>query len=163
MPDFRSLHWSSLLGLARMTVDFTDDSIVGATSGPPGRQTIRLANRGDLLVGAPMTEFALQGMQLAVGRQDSVTVLLIDLGQTRNRAPAVIAVDGEEDVVTPQGRVHCWVVTLRAGDAASRLWVSQRPTVWWFALDRSYRGGRGFSLSSGCWRSGSASSIAGGE
>lgn len=63
-----------------------------------------------------------------MGREDSVSVLLVDLGRSEI-VPAVIAVEGEEDVVTGLGRVHCWVVTLRARAAASRLWVSQSAPV----------------------------------
>jgi hypothetical protein len=123
------LRWTSVLGLARLSIDFTADSILGATSGPPGRHAIALPNRADLLVGAPMTELALQILPLSVGRQDSVAMLVVDLGRSEI-LPATISIDGEEDLVTVLGRVHCWTVTLMAGDLSTRLWVStENPVV----------------------------------
>ena len=127
-PDFRPLHWTSVLGSARLIAEFTGDSILGATSGAAGRRTIQLPNRGDLLVGAPMTEVALQILPLATGRRDSVTLLLLDLGASRI-VQAIIEVDGEEDVATPAGTIHCWVVVLRAGGVAEWMWVRQSNPV----------------------------------
>jgi hypothetical protein len=122
------LRWTSALGLARLSIDFTPDSILGATSGPPGRHPIALPNRPDLLVGAPMMELALQILPLSLGRQDSVAMLFVDLGRSEI-VPATITVDGEEELATAQGKVRCWTITLRAGDLSSRLWVSQANPV----------------------------------
>ncbi|HEY5219328.1 MAG TPA: hypothetical protein VIJ16_05940, partial [Gemmatimonadaceae bacterium] len=91
--ELRPLHWSSVIGPSRMALEFTGDSIYGATSGPPGNQTIALARPGDLLAGAAMTELALQIMPHRVGRVDSVSVLMIDLGSNQI-VPGVLSVDG---------------------------------------------------------------------
>jgi hypothetical protein len=128
--DFRPLHWSSVLGDARLALEFTPDSIYGGTSGPTGNQNIALGNRGDLLANGTMVNLALELLPLTVGWQDSVSVLLVDLGTARI-VPAVLTVDGEEDIAGPGGgRVHCRVVTLQAGTISARYWVSTvNPTV----------------------------------
>ncbi len=126
--DLRPLHWSSTQGLSRLALEFTPDSIYGGTSGPSGDHTIMMANRGDLLAGAPMTELALQQIPLSVGRVDSVSVLVIDLGSSRI-LPATLSVDGEQDVTTGMGRAHCWVVTLNTALGVRRMWVAESDPV----------------------------------
>lgn len=127
--DLRPLHWSSVIGgRSRLALEFTPDSIYGATSGPSGNQNIQLADPLDLLAGAPMTELVLQLMPHSVGRVDSVSVLQVDLGASRI-VPGALTVDGEQDVNTPQGPVHCWVVSLSTPLAAAHYWVAENNPV----------------------------------
>jgi len=126
--DLRPLHWSSVIGQARLALEFTPDSIYGATSGPSGTQNINLPRPGDLLAGAPMTELVLQLMPHRVGRVDSVSVLAIDLG-ARRILPGALSVDGEQDLETPMGRMHCWVISLTTAQATARYWVSESDPV----------------------------------
>ncbi len=123
--DLRPLHWSSVIaGRSRLALEFTADSIYGGTSGPSGNQNIQLADPRDLLAGEPMTDLVLQLMPHSVGRLDSVSVLEVDLGSNRI-VPGAITVDGEQDVNTPQGPVHCWVVTLSTPLGSAHYWVAE--------------------------------------
>ncbi|MDE3217218.1 MAG: hypothetical protein KGO03_12490, partial [Gemmatimonadota bacterium] len=123
--DLRPLHWTSTVGgRSRLALEFTGDSIYGGTSGPPGNQNIQLAEPHDLLAGAPMTELVLQLMPHGVGRMDSVSVLQVDLGSARI-VPGAITVDGEQDVPSPRGPVHCWVVTLSTPLGSAHYWVAE--------------------------------------
>lgn len=126
--DLRPLHWTSVIGPSRLALEFTPDSIYGATSGPSGNQNISLPRPGDLLAGGPMTELVLQLMPHGVGRVDSVSVLEIDLGDHRI-VRATLTVDGEQDVEAPLGRMHCWVVSLSTGDRTARYWVAEADPV----------------------------------
>ncbi len=126
--DLRPLHWTSVIGPSRLALEFTADSIYGATSGPSGNQNIALPRAGDLLASAPMAELVLQLMPHGVGRTDSVSVLEIDLGSYRI-VPGALTVDGEQDVDTPLGRMHCWVISLSAADRSARYWVSESNPV----------------------------------
>jgi hypothetical protein len=127
--DLRPLHWSSVIGgRSRLALEFTPDSIYGATSGPSGNQNIQLADPQDLLAGAPMTELVLSLMPHSVGRSDSVSVLEIDLGRNRI-VPGAVTVDGEQDVNTAQGPVHCWVVSLSTPVGVAHYWVAEENPV----------------------------------
>ncbi len=126
--DLRPLHWSAVIGRARLALEFTPDSVYGGTSGPSGSQTVQLAHGADLLAGDAMTEFVLELMPHGVGRVDSVSVLAVDLGMNRIE-PAALSVDGEQDVDTPLGRIHCWVITLSTAAASKRFWVSEADPV----------------------------------
>lgn len=127
--DLRPLHWTSVLGTrSRMALEFTPDSVYGGTSGPSGNQNIVLPHGRDLLAGMSMTDVVLQLMPHGVGRIDSVSVFEIDLGSARI-VPGVLSVDGEQDLDTPMGRLHCWVVTLTTPDAVGRYWVSETDPV----------------------------------
>ena len=128
--DLRPLHWTSMIGgQARLALEFTADSVYGGTSGPTGARTIVLAHGRDLLTGAAMTDVAFELMPHTVGRVDSVSVLVIDLGASRV-LPGTVSVDGEQDVETPTGRVHCWVVRLSTAEGEVQYWVSELdPTV----------------------------------
>ncbi len=123
--DLRPLHWTSELGgQSRMAIEFTADSLYGGTSGPSGNQNIVLAHGRDLLAGASMTEVVLQLMPHSVGRVDSVSVLEVDLGASRIVSGA-LSVDGEQDLDTVLGRLHCWVVSLTTPEGAVHYWLSE--------------------------------------
>lgn len=126
--DLRPLHWSSQIGGARMAIEFSSDSLYGATTSPAGNQNIVLGHGRDLLAGDGMTDAVLELMPRAVGRVDSVSVLAIDLGSTRTLAGA-LSVDGEQDIDTPLGRKHCWVITLATLAGTVRYWVSESDPV----------------------------------
>jgi hypothetical protein len=123
--DLRPLHWTSVVGgRSRLALEFTADSIYGATSGPSGNQNIQLPDPRDLLAGAAMTELVLQLMPHNVGRVDSVSVLQVDLGSNQI-VPGAVTVEGEQDVTTPQGAVHCWVVSLSTPLGSAHYWVAE--------------------------------------
>ncbi len=127
--DLRPLHWTSVLGgRSRMALEFTPDSVYGATSGPAGNQNIGLAHGRDLLAGMSMTDVVLQLMPHRVGRIDSVSVFEIDLGSA-HIVPGVLSVDGEQDLNTPLGQQHCWVVSLTTPQAVGHYWVSETDPV----------------------------------
>lgn len=126
--NLRPLHWGSTIGSARMALEFTPDSIYGATSGPTGSQNIVLGHGFDLLAGSAMSEIVLQLVPHTVGRTDSVSVLEVDLGSARV-LPGALSVVGEQDIDTADGLVHCWVVSLSVGDSAVRYWVSESDPV----------------------------------
>ncbi|HVA56789.1 MAG: hypothetical protein WBQ26_00035 [Gemmatimonadaceae bacterium] len=126
--DLRPLHWSSVIGPSRLALEFTADSIYGATSGPSGHQNIALPRPGDLLAGGPMTELVLQLMPHAVGRVDSVSVLEIDLGSHRI-TPGALTVEGEQDVDTALGQIHCWVISLSTAGRTAHFWVAESNPV----------------------------------
>jgi hypothetical protein len=127
--DLRPLHWTSILGdRSRMAIEFTPDSLYGGTSGPSGNQTIAMAHGRDLLAGSAMTEVVLQLMPHGVGEIDSVTVIEVDLGASRI-VPGAVSVDGEQDLDTAVGRVHCWVISLTTPDGTVRYWLSESDPV----------------------------------
>lgn len=127
--DLRPLHWNSLLGdRSRLAIEFTADSLYGGTSGPSGNQNIVLPHGRDLLAGSAMTEVVLQLMPHSVGRVDSVSVLEVDLGASRI-VPGVLSVDGEQDLDTSLGRMHCWVISLTTPGGVVRYWLSESDPV----------------------------------
>jgi hypothetical protein len=126
--DLRPLHWSAQIGRAHMALEFTADSVYGATTSPAGNQNIVRGHGHDLLAGDGMTAAVLQLMPHAVGRVDSVSVLTVDLGSAQI-LPGALSVDGEQDIDTPAGRRHCWVMSLSTPAGTVRYWVSEANPV----------------------------------
>ena len=124
-PDLRPLHWSSVLGPARLGAEFVGDSIYGAMTSPTGKQNIVTAGRPDLLVSGAMVETLLPLLPLTSTWTDSVGVLSVDLATTRLIA-ADLAVVGEEDLVVDSSSTRpTWVVALRAGQYNALYWVDR--------------------------------------
>lgn len=122
---FRSLHFSSALGAARLGAEFVGDSIYGAATTPAGKQNIVVLGRSGLLVSAPMVEAILPLLPLTNTWSDSVSVLSVDLGASQIIA-AELAVVSEVDLQmgAPPPRA-AWVVALRTGDRRVLYWVDK--------------------------------------
>lgn len=123
--DMRPLHWSSILGAARLGVEFVGDSIYGATSAPGGRRNIVLAGRPDLVASTPMIEALLPLLPLSAQWTDSVGVLAVDVASSVV-IPAELAVIGEEELQIDSASVRPnWVVVLRAESRNVLFWVDK--------------------------------------
>ena len=124
-PDLRPLHWSSVLGAARLGAEFVGDSIYGASTMASGKQNVVILGRPDLLVSGPMVELLVPLLPLWSSWADSVGVLGVDL-VTNQVTPAELAVIGEEDVALDSSSVrHSWVMTLRSGDSHMLFWIDK--------------------------------------
>jgi hypothetical protein len=124
-PDLRPLHWSSVLGTARLGAEFVGDSIYGAMTSPTGKQNIVAAGRPDLLVSGAMVEAILPLLPLTSTWTDSAGVLSVDLATTQVIA-AELAVVGEEDLPLDSSATRpTWVVALRAGEHSVVYWVDK--------------------------------------
>lgn len=124
-PDFRPLHWSSTLGIARLGLEFAGDSIYGVATMPTGRQNVVAAGRTDLLVSQSMTEAVLALSPLAASWSDSVGVLDVD-GASHSVLPGQLAVVGEEDTQVDSVLARpTWVTTLRAGERQVLYWIAK--------------------------------------
>ena len=78
-PDLRPLHWSSVLGAARLGAEFVGDSIYGATTMQAGKQNLVVGSRPDLLVSLSMVELLIPLLPLTADWSDSAAVLGVDL------------------------------------------------------------------------------------
>ena len=122
--DLRPLHWTAVLGPARLAVEFTPDTIFGVMSSPLGRRNIVLHNRGDLLVNTAAVDAVLGALPLGADWRDSASVMVVDAGGSVT-APAMLAVDGEEHLTVPAGEYDCWIVSLETERGSVRLWVGK--------------------------------------
>lgn len=124
-PDMRPLHWSSALGAARLGVEFTADSMYGATSAPDGRRSIVLSVRPDLLVSTAMIEMLLPLLPLSAQWSDSVALLAVDVASS-TVIPGELAVIGEEEIVVDSAATRpFWVVALRVDTRNVLFWVDK--------------------------------------
>lgn len=142
LGDLHPIHWSSMLGRARIALEFRGDSVYGALSGPSTRRSIVTGVPQGTLVSAGMLESELRLLPLQPAWEDSATTLAITLGDN-TLLPTRIAVIGEDHVRVPAGQFDCWVVAVHAGDTARGLyWVTkQDPIVVRSALDVPTMGG----------------------
>jgi hypothetical protein len=123
--DMRPLHWSSVLGAARLGVEFVGDTIFGATTAPGGRRNIVLGGRPDLIVSTPMVEALLPLLPLSAQWTDSVGVLAVDVASSAVIA-AELAVIGEEELQIDSASVRpYWIVALRAETSNVLFWVDK--------------------------------------
>ena len=141
----RPLHWSSVIGAARLLVEFRGDSAYGGTSGPPGRHSLVTGIPRGTIVSAAQLETILRLVPLQPAWEDSASTLFVTLGSTMV-LPTRMAVIGEDRVRVPAGQFDCWVVSVRAADATRGLyWVTKRdPIVVRSALDVPAMGGAQF-------------------
>lgn len=123
--DTRPIHWQSVLGGARLGVEFVGDTIFGAVSAPGSKQSLVLPIRADLLVSQAMTEILLPLLPLTAQWTDSVGVLAVDMaGGTV--IPAELAVIGEEQLLVDSLLIRpAWVVVLRADQRSVLFWVDK--------------------------------------
>lgn len=122
------LHWSAMMGSARLAAEFRGDTAYGATSSPIGRRsTVSVIPTGSFVSGA-MLEMALRLMPLQPIWEDSATVVSTTLGGT-TVLPARLSVIGEDRVRVPAGTFDCWVVSLRADPARGMYWVTKRDPI----------------------------------
>lgn len=142
LGDLHPIHWSSMLGKARIAVEFRADSAFGALSAPNTRRSIVTSVPQGTLVSAAMLESELRLLPLQSAWEDSTNTLAITLGST-DLLPTRISVIGEDRVRVPAGQFDCWVVAVHAGDTARGLyWVTkQDPIVVRSALDVPTMGG----------------------
>ena len=124
-PDFRPVHWSSVLGAARLAVEFVGDSLYGATSAPTGKHNIVLEGRPDLVVSGAMMETLLSLLPLTPSWSDSVAVLAVD-AVTSVVMPVELAVVGDGDLpIDTVSTRACWTVALRAGPRHALYWIDK--------------------------------------
>jgi hypothetical protein len=138
----RPMHWNSLLGQARLAVEFRGDTAYGATSAPTGRRSIVASAPGTTLATSAMLENVLRVLPLQLSWEDSATVLSVSPGGF-SAVPARLSVIGDDRVRVPAGTFDCWVVSVHAGDAARGLyWVTKtNPIVVRTTLDVPALGG----------------------
>lgn len=122
--DLQPLHWTASLGVTRLAVEFTRDTVFGAMSSPLGKQNLVFANRADMLVNTMEVDVLLASVPLAIGWRDSASVLVVDAGGAAV-APAMLVLEGEEPITVPAGEFDCWIVSLESERGAERLWVSK--------------------------------------
>jgi hypothetical protein len=123
--DMRLLHWSSTLGLARMTLEFGADSIYGVAAAPGGRHNIVISTRSDLVVSLAMIEALLPTVPLDTEWTDSVGVLSVDRATTAI-VPGTLSVIGEEEIVLDSLSVRPnWVVALKTEARNVLFWVDK--------------------------------------
>jgi hypothetical protein len=125
MPNLRPVHWSAVLGAARLGAQFVGDTIYGATSSPTGKRSIVTASRPDLLVSAAMVEAFLPLLPLAIGWSDSAGILAVDLSTT-TIVPAEITVIGEEHLsIDGTARRPTWVVAVKTEPRYVLFWIDK--------------------------------------
>jgi hypothetical protein len=126
--SFRPRHWSSAIGSAGLALEFSRDTIYGATTSPLRRRSIVLAAPGDLLVNTAMTEVLLRLLPLDLGVTDSLSVLVVDVGGAAV-LPAKLTVTGEERIVVVAGVYDAWVVDLETERGSATYWVRKDDPV----------------------------------
>jgi len=123
--DLRPIHWSSLLGDARIGLEFSGDSLFGAVSAPQGKRSVVSPTPPGLIVNQSMLELALRVLPLKVGWVDSTLSLSVTMGGTA-AVPTNLSVSGEEQIRVPAGTFDSWVVVASAGQARATYWVPKQ-------------------------------------
>ena len=126
--DLRPLHWGSLLGDARIGLEFAGDSVFGAVSAPQGRRSVAVSVPAGLLVNQAMLEVALRTLALRTEWVDSTVSLSITMGGATT-VPTTLTVSAEEQIRVPAGTYDCWVVSASAGEGRATYWVAKRERV----------------------------------
>lgn len=123
--DMRPIHWSSDLGKSRLGVEFTGDSLYGATVTPAARRSLILGGRPDLLVSTAMIETIVSLLPLSAGWSDSAAVLSVDAGDAVV-VPVELAITGEEQrTVIGDTTMGAWVFAVKAERGEAQLWVDK--------------------------------------
>jgi hypothetical protein len=118
------MHWGASTGLARMSAEFTRDTLYGATSSPLGKRSlVGPAPRG-VIASEGMLDGLLQLAPIDHRWSADATLLVADLNEARLVA-ARLTVEREEEITVPAGTFPTWVVSLRTGNAEKWLWVSK--------------------------------------
>lgn len=107
--SLRTLHWSSVLGVSRVSAELPGDTLFGGISTPLGRRSLVIGLPHDAIVGKESLDLLLRALPLGYGWRDSVQFLA--LGPMSSSVDSMtLSVDGEEHVVTPAGEFDTWVV-----------------------------------------------------
>jgi hypothetical protein len=126
--DLRPLHWGSMLGEARVGLEFSGDSVFGAVSAPQGRRSLAVATAPGLIVNQAMLETALRTLALRTDWVDSTLSLSLTMGGAIT-VPTTLVVSAEEEIRVPAGTYECWVVVASAAEARATYWVAKRERV----------------------------------
>jgi hypothetical protein len=128
LGDLHPIHWSSVLGEARLAAEFRGDSAFGGTVAPAGRRSIVASVPSGTLISAAMLETVLRFVPLQGAWEDSTLTLSITLnGNTV--APTRLAVIGEDRIRVPAGTFDCWVVAVHADPARGLYWVTKSDPI----------------------------------
>lgn len=122
------LHWSSVLGSARLVAEFRADTVFGATSAPSGRRSMVGPIPPGALVSSAMLETVLRLLPFQTTWEDSAAVVSVTPG-SHSVVPTRLAVIGEDRVNVPAGTFDCWVVSVRADPGRSLYWVTKRDPI----------------------------------
>jgi hypothetical protein len=126
--DLAAQHWTSTVGPSRLSAEFTHDTAYIAVTTPMGRRSIAAYSPPGVLVNEPMTDAVLGLLPLAVGYEDSVFVLVVDLGGSA-AAPARLTTEREERVTVPAGTFDAFVVSLELERGGARYWIDKTSRV----------------------------------
>jgi hypothetical protein len=126
--DLRPLHWGSILGEARIGLEFSGDSVFGAVSAPQGRRSVAVATAPGLIVNQAMLEAALRTLSLRTDWVDSTVSLSLTMGGATT-VPTTLMVSAEEEIRVPAGTYECWVVVASAAEGRATYWVAKRERV----------------------------------
>ena len=123
--DMRPIHWSSELGKSRLGVEFSGDSLFGATITPAARRSLILGGRPDLLVSTAMIETIASLLPLTIGWSDSAAVLSVDAGDAAV-VPVELAITGEEPgAMAGDSATGAWLFAVRADRSESQFWIDK--------------------------------------
>lgn len=123
--DMRPIHWSSELGKSRLSVEFSGDSLYGATLTPAARRSLILGGRPDLLVSTAMMEIVAGLLPLGAGWTDSAAVLAVDAGEA-SVVHAELAISGDEPATTVGDTLGgAWILAVRTERGELQLWVDK--------------------------------------
>jgi hypothetical protein len=126
--DLRPVHWGSMLGEARIGLEFAGDSVFGAVSAPQGRRSVAAVAPPGLVANQAMLELVLRALPLRTEWVDSTVSLTLTMGGAAT-VPTNLAVTSEEQIKVPAGSFDCWVVVASAADARATYWVAKRERV----------------------------------
>ncbi len=140
-PALHPMHWSAMLGQARLAAEFRSDSAYGATSGPPGRRSIVMAVPPRTVVSGAMLESILRIAPIQIGWEDTVATLSVSLTGA-SVSPTRMYVVSEDRVRVPAGTFDCWVVAVQSDGSKGLYWITkQDPIVVRSTLDVPALGG----------------------
>ena len=127
-PSLHPLHWSAILGQARLAAEFRGDSAYGATSGPPGRRSIVMAVLPRTVVSGAMLETILRIEPIQLGWEDTVATLSVSLTGA-SVSPTRMYIVSEDRVRVPAGTFDCWVVAVQSEGSKGLYWVTKRDPI----------------------------------
>ncbi len=122
--DLTPERWSAWIGKSQIAVSFSRDSMFGAAQTYQGRSSFAAPLPAGALLTAGMVERIVELLPLELGYRAAGSLVLLEMGTPR-LVPGQLLVDHEERIALADREVVCWVVTLRAGPLAERLWVTK--------------------------------------
>ena len=127
-PSLHPMHWSAMMGQARLAAEFRGDSAYGATSGPPGHRSVVMALPPRTVVSGAMLESILRIAPIQVGWEDTVATLSVSLTGA-SVSPTRMYVVGEDRVRVPAGTFDCWVVGVQTEGSKGLYWVTKSDPI----------------------------------